>query len=247
MEAYLKLVMRGYLVELEIGKFIKFFKECFDNFGIVLELMVDMRQSMTADMMSIKRLVSMISSPRKVAQSLGTVKDGAPALVKYTVTGYRRGVYCTKHCGPKSIYTRGYSYAFYDADKKPAVTEPLCEKCVRELSDKRERGRLARLMGMKREPDSRSGRPVHDQKPKPQTETQSPKRDHAKSIPTPQPKVDVISTPILEEVGAPKRPDVKSLEQLSEMTVKELRVLAKANGISPIPTRKQALLTALMG
>lgn len=221
METIPKLLMRGYLEgNSTIRRLVSPFMEVLSKPQIRSELLNDMDQSMTRDMQVLNAAMPLISSQRKVAQNLGQVVDGAPSLRKYTVVGNRRAVYCTKHCGPKSTFTRGYQYAYIDDDGKHQVTDPLCEKCVRELSDPKNRGRLAQLLGLSKGKDGKRRQSV-------------PKQDRS-------PRVEKT------EVAVPEAPVRLDANALSDMTVSELRELAKSQGISPIPRRKLDLLTSII-
>jgi hypothetical protein len=228
METIPKLLMRGYLEGNDaIRRAVAPFMEVLSKPQVRRELLNDMDQSITRDMQVLNAAMPLISSQRKVAQNLGQVVDGAPSLRKYTVVGSRRAVYCTKHCGPKSTFTRGYQYAYIDDDGKHCLTDPLCEKCVRELSDPKNRGRLAQLLGLAKRKDGKRRQSVPKQDRSPRVEKTEPEVDSGKSA----------------DPEAPVRLDANAL---SDMTVSELRELAKSQGISPIPRRKLDLLTSII-
>jgi hypothetical protein len=186
-------------------------------------------EELTKDLMSeetfIKdRVFGLISAPTRTARAIGHVIDDQARVRRYHAVGAPKMVVCTKHCGPKSTSTKGFNY-YVEYDDGVRDIGLHCEKCVAELSAKQNRGRLAAMLGLKKNKDDRT----HDRSSRSDTKAK------AKSL------VDRLTS---LSNGQPETPKPTKVN-VAELSFSQLRDLAKERGLTPIPRSKVALVTAL--
>lgn len=170
-----------------------------------------------------------ISAPKRTAQLIGYESDGQARVRRYHIIGDPELVVCTKHCGPKSTSTKGFNY-HVEYDNGLRDVGLLCEKCVSELSDKKNRGRLAALLGLKKSDSNRSqGR-----------SSRSSTSDKADKL------LEMMNGPskLPKSEGRPVK-QAEKLVDLYDLAFTELRLKAREKGISPLPRSKAAMIAAL--
>jgi hypothetical protein len=206
----------------------------------------DAEELIHVEALAVKRLSSFISSPREVARALGHIKDGKPNFRRWYIVGDRRVIYCTKHCNKGHPLTRGYNYAYQDDDGIWSRTNALCEKCIRELGDRKQSGRLAAMLGMKRSYESNDQvnskpEPVATKAKDPEWMTVQLETGGHASSDTAEKLADREVLPTV--VHKSKRPD--GTPDLMSYTVNQLRDMCAEKGIVPIPRLKMQLVAAL--
>jgi len=191
-------------------------------------LIEDNTSMIAADIIRVEKAVSMLSQPRMVAKSLGFVEENRAKFRRYNIIGRRHAVFCTKHCSGNSLYTRGYQFGF-ETPKGYRCTKVLCEKCVRELGDPKNRGRLASLLGLKSNKSHGNVRNRgSDKRPESRPNTRT-----VEKAPVETPKVSGF-TPI-----PPEPPKIDPLS-LSLNTVAQLKAIANDLGIVLKSTARKA-------
>jgi len=256
MEAIGKLTSRGYFVSPEVKKLMTPFLGMLGNTDQFKEVQSEQIKVITSDMQIIAQMAQYLSQPRTVARALGHERDGQARLRRYFPVGMRRAVRCTKHCTDKSMYTRGYTYAFQDDEGTPRVTNVFCEKCVRELGDPKQRSRLATLISVRthrgkgRDDDRQVKVATEFVKTLDKTTTEQsskPVTEDELSEAHPVTEVGARSAKELYEATHKRGLVAINPSKLNALTVVQLRNLCKAKGISPLPSIKADLISAIIG
>jgi hypothetical protein len=177
--------------------------------------------TLAGEIQAINRLAEKITTPGRAANAIGRVTGNDVRVVKWRIVGDPKAVYCVKHSSPKSPTTRGHTYLDMETGNTLGT---LCQKCVSELSNKKGQHQLRRLL-------ERSGKLKS-------TGDRRGSRKEEKS----ETAEELAARLIAGEES--ERPPIK--EDLSLLTVGDLRQLARSKKIKPLPLLKADLIKAIL-
>lgn len=186
-------------------------------------------KEMAAELALIERLASRIKTPRSAALAVGRVSaELEVSVVKWRIIGDPRIIYCVKHCSEKSPTTRGHYYIAPSEGTKLGVH---CQKCISELSNKKGIYQLSRLL-------ERAGK-------LPRNHGDTAKKDSSKGRQDKTPNFSNLAKELLAGADAIPLPDSvakSSSEDLEELSMMQLRLIAKSKGAGKMPRSKLALI-----